>query len=65
VGPRAGLDGYGKSRLHGGSNPGLSSPLRFAILTTRTVKYVEGHFSATLQQGNLFIRVLNRNVLKT
>jgi hypothetical protein len=31
VGPRAGLDGCGKSRFHRDSIPGPSSPLRVAI----------------------------------
>jgi hypothetical protein len=33
VGPRAGLDGCGKSRLHRDSIPGPSSPWRVTILT--------------------------------
>ena len=33
VGPRAGLDGFEKSRLHRDSIPGPSSPWRVATLT--------------------------------
>ena len=33
VGPRAGLDGFEKSRLHRDSIPGPSSPWQVAILT--------------------------------
>jgi hypothetical protein len=33
VGPRAGLDGCGKSRLHRVSIPGPSSPYRAALLS--------------------------------
>ena len=35
VGPRVGLDGCGKSRLHRDSIPGPSSPWRVAITTTQ------------------------------
>ena len=34
MGPRAGLEGCGKSRLHRDSNPELSNPQRIAIPTT-------------------------------
>ena len=40
VGPRAGLVGYGKSRLHRNSIPGTSNPYLVAILTELSLSVV-------------------------
>ena len=59
MGPRAGLDRYGKSRPRWDSVPGPSSPKRVAILTDVNIKRC---ISQTQQNFIMFIIVLGRHV---
>ena len=50
VGPRAGMDGYGKSRLYRDLIPGFSSPYRVAIIIIATAWNIMGRLNKRVFQ---------------